>query len=171
VKRFVIGIVAAITILPIGCMSYFAPGFSQTRADAKPSALESAILRSRFALRSAEVLRKSPIRRPQTTTALVAGGKLYVAGCQGCHGEWSGPYQEIMACIPYRLSCCILVRNTRSPNSTDRETWHSNDGNVRVRSVLFGKAIVGTGSVSAPNQQIASGHDRKHPPEKKLANA
>ena len=93
-KRFVIGIVAAITILPIGCMAYFALGFSQTRADAKPSAFESAILPS--AIRASVRRSAAEIPNPPAANddALVAGGKLYVAGCQGCHGELGGPYQE-----------------------------------------------------------------------------
>ena len=93
-KTFVIGIVAAIIILPIGCMAYFVFGFSQTRADAQPSALESAILRS--AIRASVRRSAAEIPNPPAANdeALVAGGKLYVAGCQGCHGELGGPYQE-----------------------------------------------------------------------------
>jgi len=94
VKNFAIGIVAAIIMLPIGSMAYFALGFSQTRADAQASALESAILRS--AIRASVRRRAADIPNPPAANddTLVAGGKLYVAGCQGCHGELGGPYQE-----------------------------------------------------------------------------
>jgi mono/diheme cytochrome c family protein len=93
-KRFVIGFVAAIVALPIGCIAYFALGFSPIRADAKPSALETAILRS--AVRAS--VRRSAAGIPNPPVAdddsLLAGGKLYVAGCQGCHGEVGGAHQE-----------------------------------------------------------------------------
>jgi mono/diheme cytochrome c family protein len=100
VKKFALGFLAAITILPIGCMAYFALGFSRTPADAKPSALETAILQS--AVRSS--VRRSAAGIPNPPEAnddvLVAGGKLYVAGCQGCHGVLGGPYQEDLDLYP-----------------------------------------------------------------------
>lgn len=93
-KNFVLGFIAAILILPIGCLAYFALGFSQTRADTKPSALETSILQS--AVRASIRRNSSNIPNPPSTNDddLVAGGKLYVAGCQGCHGDLGGPYQE-----------------------------------------------------------------------------
>lgn len=93
-KTFVVGFIVAVLILPIGCSAYFTLGFSQTRADEKPSALETAILQS--AVRASVRRAAANIHdTPQANDdALVAGGKLYVAGCQGCHGELGGPYQE-----------------------------------------------------------------------------
>jgi mono/diheme cytochrome c family protein len=75
-------------------MAYFALGFSQIRADAKPSSLETAILQS--AVRASVRRSAAAIPNPPAANddALVAGGKLYVAGCQGCHGELGGPYEQ-----------------------------------------------------------------------------
>jgi thiosulfate dehydrogenase len=94
VKKFALGFVAAIVVLPIGCMAYFALGFSQIRADAKPSALETSILQSvvrASVRRSAAVVPNPPAANED---AVLAGGKLYVAGCQGCHGELGGTYEQ-----------------------------------------------------------------------------
>ncbi len=93
-KKFALGFVAAIVVLPIGCMAYFALGFSQIRADAKPSALETSILQSvvrASVRRSAAVVPNPPAANED---AVLAGGKLYVAGCQGCHGELGGTYEQ-----------------------------------------------------------------------------
>jgi mono/diheme cytochrome c family protein len=94
VKRFVYGFVAALIVLPIACLAYFWPGFSQIRADAKPSTLENKFLRSAVCAS----IRRSAAGVPGPPAAsdddIVAGGKLYVLGCQGCHGELGGPYQE-----------------------------------------------------------------------------
>ncbi len=93
-KKFVFGFVAALIVLPVGGIAYFALGFSPIRADAKPSALETALLRS--AVRAS--VRRSAAGVPSPPAAndddVVAGGKLYVLGCQGCHGELGGAYQE-----------------------------------------------------------------------------
>jgi thiosulfate dehydrogenase len=94
VKKFVFGFVAALIVLPIGCMAYFALGLLKIRADAKPSALETTVLRA--AVRAS--IRRSAAGVPNPPAAsdddIVAGGKLYVLGCQGCHGDLGGAYQE-----------------------------------------------------------------------------
>jgi thiosulfate dehydrogenase len=94
VKRFVLGFIAAVLVLPIAGMTYFALGFSQIQADAKTSAMEAAFVQSAVRAsvrRSAEGIQNAPVA---SDDAVVAGGKLYVAGCAGCHGELGGAYQE-----------------------------------------------------------------------------
>jgi mono/diheme cytochrome c family protein len=94
VKQFALGFVVALIVLPVVGLAYFSLGFSQIRADAKPSALETAVLRA--AVRAS--IRRSAAGVPSPPAAndddIVAGGKLYVLGCQGCHGDLGGPYQE-----------------------------------------------------------------------------
>src|SRR6266849_5774888 len=87
-------------ILPIGCMAYFALGFSPTPADAKPSALETAILQS--AVRAAVRRNAAGIPNPPSANddLIIAGGKFYVAGCQGCHGDLGGPFRENQEVFP-----------------------------------------------------------------------
>ena len=93
-KNFVLGFTVAILILPIGCLAYFAIGFSQTRADTKPSALETSILQSAVRASVRRAAASVPNPPPANDDDLVAGGKLYVAGCQGCHGKLGGLYRE-----------------------------------------------------------------------------
>jgi mono/diheme cytochrome c family protein len=94
VKKFALGFVAAIVALPIACMAYFAVGFSPIQADARPSVLETAIFSP--AVRASVNRSASGILNPQPADdeAIIAGGKLYVLGCQGCHGNLGGVYQE-----------------------------------------------------------------------------
>jgi len=100
VIKFVIGFVAAIIILPFGWIAYFALGFSPTPADAEPSALETAILQS--AVRAAVGRNAADIPNPPSANddSIVAGGKLYVAGCEGCHGKLGGAYREDQELFP-----------------------------------------------------------------------
>jgi mono/diheme cytochrome c family protein len=100
VKKFTLGFVAALIVLPIACMAYFALGFSPIQADAKPSAVETVILQP--AVRASVKRSASGILNPQASDddAIVAGGKLYVLGCQGCHGELGGPFQEDLDLYP-----------------------------------------------------------------------
>jgi mono/diheme cytochrome c family protein len=94
VIKFALGFVAALVLLPIAAMAYMALGFSQIHADAKPSAFETTIMQS--AARAS--VRRSAARIPSSPApgddTVVAGGKLYVAGCEGCHGKLGGEYRE-----------------------------------------------------------------------------
>ena len=93
-KKFVFGFAAALIVIPISCVAYFALGFSPIRADAKPTALETVVLHSAVRAsvrRSAAVVSVAPVANDDD---IVAGGKLYVLGCQGCHGDLGGAYQE-----------------------------------------------------------------------------
>ena len=99
-KNFAIGFVAAVAVLSFGCMAYFALGFSQTRADAKPSALETAILQSAVRASVRRAAADIPIPPTADDDTLVAGGRLYVAGCEGCHGKLDGPYREDQELFP-----------------------------------------------------------------------
>ncbi len=78
----------------------FVFGFSQIPADAKPSALETAILQ--LAVRAAVRRNAADIPNPPPASddTLVAGGKLYVAGCEGCHGKLGGLYREDQELFP-----------------------------------------------------------------------
>ncbi|HYL86332.1 MAG TPA: cytochrome c [Candidatus Angelobacter sp.] len=93
-KKFLMGFVAAMVVLPVGCLACFAVGFSPIQADLKPSALETALLRS--AVRASVRHNAAGVPNPPAASKddIVAGGKLYVLGCQGCHGNLGGVYQE-----------------------------------------------------------------------------
>jgi mono/diheme cytochrome c family protein len=92
-KNFLLGFVAAIVILPVGALGYFRMGFADAQSDVAPSALESrmmgAAVNAAVARSAAKLI--APIANDDM---LLIGGKLYVEGCQGCHGELGKPFGE-----------------------------------------------------------------------------
>lgn len=93
-RSFVLGFLAAILFVPAGLTLFFVLGYSQIGADSAPSAIEAAVLQSavRHSVRRSAADVPSP--PPASEDALVEGGKLYVAGCEGCHGRLGGPFRE-----------------------------------------------------------------------------
>jgi len=93
-RNFVFGFFAAIVIPPAGWMLFFVLGFSQVGADSPPSSIETAILRSAVwhsVERSAADVPSAP---SVNEDAVVEGGKLYVEGCAGCHGDLGRTFRE-----------------------------------------------------------------------------
>lgn len=99
-RNFVLGVAAALVVLPAGMLGYFALGFSQLRSDVKPSALESRIMQSAVRAAARRSASGIPHRAPADNDELVAGGKLYVAGCDGCHGSLGKPFREDLHAFP-----------------------------------------------------------------------
>jgi mono/diheme cytochrome c family protein len=99
-RNFVVGFLAAILLLPLGWTAYFAFGLTEVRADAMPSALETSILQTAVRASVRRAAAEIPDPPSASDDTLVAGGKLYVAGCVGCHGALEGPYQEDRSNFP-----------------------------------------------------------------------
>ncbi len=99
-KNFVVGFVAPFVVLPLLALAYFALGFGDTPSDLKPPRWETAIIQP--AVHAAVKRNASNLRVPSTATeeSIIAGGKLYVMGCMGCHGEPGKPYAEDHANFP-----------------------------------------------------------------------
>jgi mono/diheme cytochrome c family protein len=93
-RNLLLGVLTAFVLLPIGMLGCFALGLTEIQSDLKPSGWETLIMAS--AVRSS--VRRSGAGIPNAATSnneiLVAGGKLYVAGCAGCHGELAKPFRE-----------------------------------------------------------------------------
>ena len=89
-RMFTLGFLAAVVLPPVGLILAFVLGFTQIGADSAPSRVETVILQS--AVRHS--VERSAAGVPSAPTvdedALVEGGKLYVAGCAGCHGKLGG---------------------------------------------------------------------------------
>lgn len=99
-KSFILGLLTALVLVPATLVGYFLLGLAPMQSDAKPSAAESAVMG--FVVRSsvrhhATELRSRPAVNEQ---AVIAGGKLYVQGCAGCHGELGKPFHEDQANFP-----------------------------------------------------------------------
>jgi thiosulfate dehydrogenase len=86
VKHFLLGVLATIAIIAIGSFAYLRLGLAEARGDLPPSKLESLLMSSAV---HASVRREAPeMPNPfaPTDENLIAGGKLYIDGCAGCHG-------------------------------------------------------------------------------------
>src|SRR5579862_6443938 len=99
-KNFLIGFVTPFVLLPLAVVAYFTLGIANTPADVKPPAWETAIMQP--AVRAAVKRRAASLSAPSTATedSIIAGGKLYVRGCMGCHGEPGKPLAQDNANYP-----------------------------------------------------------------------
>lgn len=93
-KHFLQGVIATVAIILFGGFAYLRLGLAETRADLPPSKLESLLMTSAV---HASVRREAPeVPNPVAPTdeALLAGGRLYLDGCAGCHGTAGSPKKE-----------------------------------------------------------------------------
>lgn len=99
-KNFVLGIVFTIVLLAAGGLAYLLLGFAEVRGDLPPSRLESAVMRRTV---HASVRREAPEAAnpfPPTNDNLIAGGKIYLNECAGCHGTPGKPEEYPGALFP-----------------------------------------------------------------------
>ena len=85
-KYFLLGVLATIAVTAIGGFAYLRLGLAEARGDLPPSKFESLLMSSAV---HASVRREAPeMPNPfaPTDENLIAGGKLYIDGCAGCHG-------------------------------------------------------------------------------------
>lgn len=99
-KSYILGVLAALVVAPATLAGYFLLGFAPIHSDAKPSALESSVMG--FVVRTSvrHHATESSSMPAADEQAVIAGGKLYVQGCAGCHGELGKPFQEDRANFP-----------------------------------------------------------------------
>lgn len=92
-KNFILGVLCTLLVLVLGGLGYFLLGFAEMRGDLPPSRLESELMRRAV---HASVRREAPEVKnpfPPTDENLIAGGKIYLNGCAGCHGNPGKPYK------------------------------------------------------------------------------
>lgn len=85
-KQFLLGSVVTLLVLGVAGFLYLRLGLAEVRADVPPSQLESSLMRMAV---HASVRRHAPeIPNPVAATEenLIAGGKMYLGECAGCHG-------------------------------------------------------------------------------------
>ena len=101
-KTFIMGLVAAMAAIPAVLLCYFVLGLAPMQSDTSPGPLETAVMGS--AVRAS--IHRSAFGSADggigaaSEQAVIAGGKLYMQGCAGCHGELGKPYQEDKANYP-----------------------------------------------------------------------
>jgi len=85
-KQFLLGAVAICAVFLIAGIAYLSFGWAEVRGDISPSRLESSLMRMAV---HASVRRHAPeVSNPVSPTEdnLIAGGKMYLNECAGCHG-------------------------------------------------------------------------------------
>lgn len=85
-KLFIAGFLSAIAVIFLGMLGYLKLGLAEMRGDIGPPWWESRLMYSAV---HASVRRHAPEQPnpiPPTDENLIAGGKLYVNNCGGCHG-------------------------------------------------------------------------------------
>jgi mono/diheme cytochrome c family protein len=90
-KQFFLGVIATLAVLAIGVFGYLRLGLAEVRADLPPPSWENYLVGAAV---HAAVRREAPeVPNPvePTDENLIAGGKMYLAGCAGCHGTPGKP--------------------------------------------------------------------------------
>lgn len=85
-RNFLAGVLFTVLLLLVCGLAYLRLGFAEVRADLPPSRWEKALM---FSSVHASVGRRAPEIPnpvPSTDQNLIAGGRVYLDGCAGCHG-------------------------------------------------------------------------------------
>ena len=93
-RNFLLGIVFTLAVLITGGLAYLLLGFAEVRGDLPPARWEAALLQRAV---HASVRREAPEAAnpfPPTDDNLIAGGKIYLNECAGCHGTPGKPEEN-----------------------------------------------------------------------------
>lgn len=85
-RQFLLGSLCTVVVFVVGGVVYLRLGMAEVRGDAVPSRLESSVMRMAV---HAAVRRQAPNTAnpvPASDENLIAGGKIYLGECSGCHG-------------------------------------------------------------------------------------
>lgn len=99
-KNFLLGILFTLLIVFLGAFLYLRLGFAEVRGDVPPSRFESYLMHRAV---HSSVRREAPeLPNPVSPTDenLIAGGKIYLNECSGCHGEPGKPDQSSDTLFP-----------------------------------------------------------------------
>ncbi|HEY6322918.1 MAG TPA: cytochrome c [Thermoanaerobaculia bacterium] len=104
-KQFILGFLGTLVLLMVAVFGYLRLGAAEVRADVPAPAWQRRL--TQFAVHAA-VRRSAPKVRsslPHTDRELIAGGKLYLDGCEGCHGWPGGPRRKrVLFSLPPELA-------------------------------------------------------------------
>jgi thiosulfate dehydrogenase len=91
-RKFLLGVLVGIAVPVGGAFSYLRLGMAEVRADIAPGRWENYLMNTGV---HASVRREAPdLPNPVVPTEenLIAGGKIYLAACAGCHGTLGKPF-------------------------------------------------------------------------------
>lgn len=90
-RNFLLGVLVTLVAFVVGGLLYLTLGFAEVRGDLPPSKLETYLMNSAV---HSSVRREAPeLPNPISLTDenLIAGGKIYINECSGCHGAPGRP--------------------------------------------------------------------------------
>jgi mono/diheme cytochrome c family protein len=87
VKHFLLGVVTGAILLTLAAALYLRLGFTEVRADLPPSMWETKLMYSAVHASVAREAPEMPNPVSPTDENLIAGGKIFLGGCSGCHGD------------------------------------------------------------------------------------
>ena len=90
-KSFLAGALSAFALVGIVLAAYLGFGFMEVAADVKPPAWEVGLMTSSLRTSVRRQAPKVPNPLPDSEATIIAGGKLYMDECVGCHGEPGQP--------------------------------------------------------------------------------
>jgi mono/diheme cytochrome c family protein len=100
VKTFLLGVLTTVVLVILCGLLYLKLGFAEVRGDLSPSSFESSLMNSAV---HASVRRSAPeLPNPVSPTDehLIAGGKIYLNECSGCHGAAGKPDESSTTLFP-----------------------------------------------------------------------
>jgi mono/diheme cytochrome c family protein len=99
-KSFIFGFLATIVLILIVPLTYLRLGAAEVRGDVRAPAWESRLMQ--FALHASVTRNAQRIQNPlpHSDEQLIAGGKMYLDGCAGCHGVPGRPARNRITYAP-----------------------------------------------------------------------
>jgi mono/diheme cytochrome c family protein len=92
-RNFIFGVLFTLLVSAAGIVGYLALGFSEVRGDLPPSGFEKALMSRAVHVSVRREAPKTTNPFSPTDENLIAGGKVYLGECSGCHGT-PGKTQE-----------------------------------------------------------------------------
>jgi len=96
-RTFLFGALTAPVVLCLVALGYALSGLPSIAADAPSGALERSIMSAAVHASVRREARDVPPAPPVTDSLLIAGGRLYLNNCVGCHGEPGKPPSDFGA--------------------------------------------------------------------------
>ncbi len=101
-KNFLLGFAAAVVILPTSVLVCFWLGLADMQANVPPPFWERHLMTTTVHI---SVALRAERTKPESAGSgsedqVVAGGKLYMNGCAGCHGGLGKPFREDQSSYP-----------------------------------------------------------------------
>jgi thiosulfate dehydrogenase len=93
-RNFLLGVVVGVFLFILCGFAYLRLGFAEVRADLAPPASEIRLMRRAVHASVRRWAPEMPNPVAPTDENLIAGGKLFINGCSGCHGR-AGSEEDI----------------------------------------------------------------------------